>query len=223
MKIALLSSVFGGHDTPKDVPTQEGFEYKTFFFNEDNSRPFPNLNDRLKSKYYKCQSHRVEELKEYDLHCWVDGSVQITSPLFLKDMTTRLLESGGDIVIGKHNQRECIYDELDVIINSKDEYLTSRYANQQLPLERAFYVEQGHPPKWGLWSCGIWMRHNGIKMNEAFDLWWDITTTYSYFDQAAFPYSMRKHGINIVQAPYIEKGDVFKNDYFYRLEHNKIA
>lgn len=32
MKIALLSSVFGGHDTPKDVPAQEGVEYKTFFF-----------------------------------------------------------------------------------------------------------------------------------------------------------------------------------------------
>ncbi len=219
MKIALISSIFGGMDAPHNIVEQEGVEYGLFHYTESNSPyPFPNLNDRLKAKYFKCQSHRIPELMDYNLHCWIDGSVEVVGAHMLKDFSQRLIESGADVGIGAHNMRECIYDEAETIVRSKDPYLTDRYKGQFVAEEVEQYRKDGHPEKWGLFSCGIWIRHNNEKVNGAWDWWWNQCLTWSYLDQTAFPFIMRREGINLVDLNY---GDVMSNEYFKLIPHKK--
>lgn len=217
MKIALITAVFGDIDEVKEVPVQADAHYKRFVFTEKNSPfPFPNLPDRLRAKYFRCQSHRIDELKEYDMHCWLDGRIQVKSEFMLRDFAHRIM--GSDIGLGAHQDRNCIYDEVDFIVNSQSEYLISRYANQPLKQEVDFYRAKGHPTHAGLYSTGIFMRWNNTRVNPMFDEWWDCCLTWSYFDQTALPYVLRKNKAMIADLKY---GHVVSNEYFELGKHKE--
>lgn len=219
MKIALITAIFGGIDEIKEVPEQTDVHYKRFVYTEKNSPfPLPNLCPRLQAKYFRCQSHRIDELKEYDMHCWLDGRITVTNPEMLRDFSYRIM--GSDIGLGTHQDRNCIYDEADFIVSNEGDYLKSRYGSQPIKAEVDFYRAKGHPINWGLWSSGIFIRWNNARVNEMFNEWWDCCLTWSYFDQTALPYVLRKNKAVIADLEYVH---VVSNKYFELGKHLSVG
>ncbi len=195
MKIAVLTANIGGIDEVKEIP-QQSVPFENFVYTEDNL-PFPlhNLDNRLKGKYCKINTHRF---LDHDIFIWRDGRVEITSPDFVKMMVEKL--QGNDVTISYHPFRGNPYEELTWIqemMSKGNEYLLSRYASEPFDEELAFYKKEGLPFNTPLYQCGIFARWNNKKVNRVFRDWWLMCLEYSNFDQSAFPYVMWKNGVNV--------------------------
>lgn len=188
MKISILTASIGGIDEIKGIPRQTiPTEYRPYF---DNNLPFPlpNLNNRLKSKYVKIQSHRF---LDSHIFIWVDGRVEITADVFTEEIVKHLGDN--DVAIFRHPERETAYNEIDFMIDKITEgnnYLLSRYGNQALEEERDFYFNylSARSP---LYACTVFARKNNPQTNEAFNEWWRRCIEFSYFDQTMFSYACK--------------------------------
>ena len=213
MKIAVVTAIFGSKDTPKPFPPQS-VECDYFCFTEGNSPvPLPNLPDRLKAKYFKLQMHRV--LSDYDAYVWIDGNIEVKSPDFVKVMTDGLY----GIRIQKHHERQTIKEEIDFILASENEYLTTRYGAQPLKQEYEHYLSQGMPEDAPLFSCNIFAfeeSRGGHYTTDFMNDWWDLVLTWSWFDQSAFSFLAYTFWANPINL-----GPMFDNPYFTLHSHEK--
>lgn len=202
MKIALLSANIGSFDTPHPIVKQSE-EYELFYYTE-NTLPFPlpNLDNRMKGKYFKTQAHRF---LDHDVFIWGDGSIEVIDGHFIRACLVGLEKH--DVVITEHAERSNPFQEFAYIkehINKP--YLFNRYCKQPFDAEASFYREAGMPEDTPLYNCYFFARWNSEKLNTAFDTWWDITLRYTNLDQAAFSYAAWKHRLNI---KIIENKDLF--------------
>ena len=183
MKIAVVTAIFGGKDTPKPFPSQS-VECDYYCFTEANSPvPLPNFPDRLKAKYFKLQAHRV--LPGYDAYVWIDGNIEVKSADFVKVMTDRL----DGIRIQRHHERDTIKEEIDFILASKNEYLTTRYAAQPLKEEYEHYLSKGMREDAPLYSCNVFSYTCFTPINRSIiERWWSLVLAWSWFDQSAFSF-----------------------------------
>lgn len=213
MKIAVITAIFGGMDTPKPFPAQS-IPCDYFCFTEENSPvPLPNLPDRLKAKYFKLQAHRV--LPGYDYYVWIDGNIEVKSPDFVKKMVEA---AGNGIAIQKHHERETISEEIDFILKSENVYLTTRYGNQPLKQEYEYYLSQGMPPVAPLYSCNVFAFKSQYLSDPALDYWWQLVLRWSWFDQSAFSFIAWQ----ITKVYPVDLGTMFDNPYFTLHPHNKM-
>lgn len=209
MKIAVVTVNIGGIDSPLGIPKQRiDGEYTNDFnyhlYHEGNLPfPLPNLNNRLKAKYIKIQTHRF--LPDYDAYLYLDGRIVVKTNNFIEVMEKALKDH--DIAMLKHYERNNIYDEIEYIIShikKGDQYLTSRYGNQSIEKELLFYMENKIPKNYPLYCGGVFCRYNIEKVNNAFDEWWRRCIEFSYFDQTmfsavAFQHDLRVNGLDIKQ------------------------
>ncbi len=204
MKIAVIVPAIGNLDEIHPLEKQS-MEYELHYITE-NTLPFPlpNLDNRMKGKYFKCQAHKFIEA---DIYIHLDASVEVISKDFIDTCIKELY--GVDIVIEKHKHRNNVYDELIYIIEKMkagDKYLLRRYAKQPFYIEYDFYKKNGLPIYYPLYQCFFFARKNNERVNEMFDKWWDLNLTYSNFDQAAFSFAAWSHDMNINT---IETEDLF--------------
>lgn len=184
-----------------DFDPKINHECRVVTFTEKNlPYPLPNLNNRLRGKYIKIQTHRFCDEPEF---IWIDGSVQVTNRKFGGFLRDKLQDA--DIAIPLHPDRNNVYDELNYILdgikNGKD-YLKERYVNEPLTEEQDFYRMQGLPADFPLFACRIFARQNSEKVNMAFNDWWMGCLEYSNFDQTYFSYIAWKHDLKIASFPY---------------------
>ncbi len=210
MRIAILTANIGSLDDVRPPVTQT-VDYELCYFTE-NTLPFPlpNLDNRMKGKYFKTQAHKF---LDHDIFIWVDASVDIINEDFVKHILRHLTNT--DVISSLHAQRTNPYDELAYVIDKMkagDKYLLRRYAKQPLYAEYAFYEEQGLPKDYPLYNCWFFARWNSARVNEAFDLWWDIILRYSNFDQTQFSYAVWKCGLKVVA--------IDTTEYLIRYKHN---
>ncbi len=195
MKIAVIISNISFNEEIKPLQTQS-VEYDLFYFTE-NTLPFPlpNLDSRMKGKYFKTQAHKF---LDHDIFIHLDSSIEVTEVDFIAGCIEKLQAS--EVVIGLHKQRNSPYDELEYIIAAMkggNRYLLRRYAKQPLYAEYAFYKDEELPKDYPLYQCSFFARLNNDKVNKAFDCWWDTIMRYSNFDQTQFSYAAWLHGLNI--------------------------
>lgn len=207
MKIAVITAVFGGMDTPKSFAPQS-VECDRIFITEENSPfPLPNLPPRLQAKYFKLQAHRA--FPEYDAYVWIDGNIEVTSPDFVKVMTDGLSR----VRIQRHHERQTIKQEIDLIVGSNNPYLETRYGKQPLKQEYEYYLKQGMSEDAKLYACNIFAY--GRKVKIIVDWWWDLVLQWSWFDQSAFSYL---NWMTACAKP-VELGPMFNNPYFILHPH----
>lgn len=195
----ILSANIGNFDTITDPPIGVRFQCYT---EQNLPFPLPNLDNRLKGKYIKIQTHRFRDDPYW---IWVDGSVQIDSERFTRFMRTQL--EGHDVVIPLHPDRTNVFEEINYILDNISvgkEYLKSRYENEPLTEEMEFYAKSGMPRKFPLYACRVFARVNSAKVNAAFNDWWMGCLEYSNFDQTYFSYIAWKHNLKIATFPYEE-------------------
>jgi hypothetical protein len=222
MKIAVVTAIFGGKDNQKPFPAQS-VECDYFCFTEKNSPvPLPNLPDRLKAKYFKLQMHRV--LPGYDAYVWIDGNIEVKSPDFVRIMTYLL----DGIRIQRHHERQTIKEEIDFILASENEYLTTRYGAQPLKQEYEYYLSKGMPDSAPLYSCNVFSFYNGGigtgKNGLFFNAWWNLVLAWSWFDQSAFSFlaeHCNKSESYVAKIHPINLGPMFNNPYFTLHSHTK--
>lgn len=195
MKVAIITANIGNFDQIKGIPRQTiNVDYYCYF---DNNLPYPlpNLNDRLKSKYVKIQTHRF--LPGYDAYIWIDGRVEITANVFCEEMIKSLGES--DVAMFDHPERSTVNEEMGFMqeqMRNGNHYLLSRYGNQDIKSEGDFYQKEG-VGEYPLFACTIFARRNNDKINAAFNEWWMRCIEFSYFDQTMFTYAWVKHNLEM--------------------------
>src|SRR6185312_3334982 len=177
VKIALITANIGGIDEVT-APVHQTEDYEFFYYTE-NTLPFPlpNLDNRMKGKYLKTQSHRF---LNHDLLIWIDGSVRIKDGTFLTWILNNIKNS--DIVICKHFDRNNVYEEIECIsehMTKGSKYLIERYAKQPFQQEYDFYLKEGLPRDYPLFNCWFFARKNNERVNKIFDDWWDLTLRYT--------------------------------------------
>lgn len=199
-KISLISANIGGIDSIYP-PAKQSQEFELCYYTEATLPfPLPNLDQRMKGKYLKTQTHRFLDA---DIFIWVDGSIDIISPDFIKTCVDGLFEK--DIVMEKHRQRENVYEELEYIIDKMklgDRYLLKRYARQPLYLEYEFYRQNKLPKTYPLYQCSFFARRNNERMNKIFNEWWDLILRYSNFDQTQMSFVLWKNNaaVNVIDT-----------------------
>jgi hypothetical protein len=129
-----------------------------------------------------------------------------------------------DIVIQRHHERETIKEEINFILESENEYLTTRYGAQPLREEYEWYLRQGMPEGAPLYSCNIFAYNarqdlywDATDPVGLFDCWWNLVLAWSWFDQSAFSFlaynDSAVHTVNL--------GPMFNNPYFILHPHSK--
>lgn len=223
MKIAVITSVFGGMDEPKPFAVQslpEGFTCDRFYFTEANSPPLPNLPPRLQAKYFKTQSHHIPDLERHDIHVWIDGNIEVRNGGFVSAIIYPLFGNGfPKVSIQAHHERSTISEEIEFILDSMDNsYLRTRYSKQPLADEYAHYIAQGMPPTAPLYSCNVFARRVGKVSNDMWDAWWRLCIEWSWFDQSAFSY-LAWQAKDIVYT--VDLGGVCTSPYYTLHPHNE--
>lgn len=209
MTISLTTAIIGGIDEVKSIPKQT-VEYERLLFTYPHSST-AGMNPRNQALYYKTQPH---DYSTHDICIWVDGKIQITSPDFIQQCIDAL--GDGNIAIMKHNERKCIYHEVDHIehcIRKGNPYLTPRYAHRPIREQVEAYRTQGYPANAGLNDCCIFIVRNNT-INHILDKWWYECSQLDWFDQVSIRFLCWFYGQSINDI-------VFKPGTFKDVPHIK--
>jgi hypothetical protein len=198
-RMILVTANIGDFDEP--VIHNAGID--THYYTERNlPHPLPNLNNRMKGKYVKILTHRFLWAPSY---LWVDGSIQVNEPGFVKFMADKL--KGYDVVMPLHPERTNVYDELTYMrekIAVGKEYLVARYGKEPLKAEDYYYRKSKMPEDYPLFACRVFARVNTAGVNMVFNEWWMGCLEYSNFDQTMFSFVAWKYKLRVNAFPYSE-------------------
>lgn len=213
MKIAWITSIFGGIDAPKEIPEQT-VHFTHYHFDEScNAKSLKNLNDRTKALYFKTQHHNVIDA---DYYIYTDGKIQVLANDFIEQMIDQL----GDNYFGMAPHpagRKCVYEEVGYIleeIENGSQYLKVRYGGRPILFQVEKYRNMCYPEHNGLHDAAIFIHRNKAMINSIFDEWWMACYCGDY-DQIAIQYLCWNHGVKI-------KTLNFKPQSFKQVNHLKL-
>jgi len=160
-----------------DSPQNVNNWVQTKFFNFSS---IDNYKNRRNSKLYKTLSSWI--FNQYEYIVWIDGTQHlIYNP-------QELINKHGefDYLLFKHNDRNCLYDEIDIV---KKLYLDSiNILNQQ----QQYYKSQNMPPDYGLYEMGFHIKKVNEKTMNLDLMWFEQISKFSSRDQISFPFCLWK-------------------------------
>jgi hypothetical protein len=122
---------------------------------------------------------------DYDATIWVDANMRVTRGF---DELLPLLE-GHPVIMFKHFERDCLYDEANVC---KAMGLDDP---QIIDAQIARYREEGFPAHYGLPECCTILRKRDPDVAFLMHTWWNEIANGSRRDQLSFMYSVWKLGM----------------------------
>ena len=160
-------------DMPADLPTRKSYIYA--------------------NRFYKW--HPQTLLPDYDVIIYVDG-FQVPDAKHI-DTWNRLVNLVGDptypisIIQQLHNERTCIYDELDAIVKCKKDT-----KENMVNVCNFLRIEQ-FPQKFGLLWNGCYVLDNHCKkLKTVFETLWNNMLSLTYRDQSLYMHAIWKEGAN---------------------------
>lgn len=189
-RVALITTIFGGYAKLMNVP--EGVELQADLYCitddpdlETNGQwkiivpdyPRRDLHPRMRAKFFKMFPWDLPELKNYEAFIYIDGSIEITSGDFVRYCMNNLKK---DMVLFKHPQRDCIYEEQ---IHSSE---LKKYQNESIADQVEAY-RSVYPAHGGLYACGVMAFKNNATVKQFMGAWWWENVKWSYQDQISFP------------------------------------
>jgi len=214
-KTVVYTSICGEYDDLSDKQIQDGTQFIAFMDNGVESKIWDILpvhkefkDANRNAKIHKVLSHKYFPDKEYSL--WIDGSVELLAPSF-KIIETFIKDY--DIVVFKHPQRKCIYDEAAVCIERKLDF------KDVIEKQIRRYQHENYPAKNGLVEATILLRRHNSRVAEFNEMWWREICKGSKRDQISFNYVASKMGVKIGYF----HGSLRKtqNALFHKREHNR--
>ena len=130
-------------------------------------------------------------LPEYELSVWIDANVEIRGSIDDYIAENGISSENGFFYVGKHPERDCIYDEVKACVKYKKD--TYEHMEPQVNI----YREDGFPEHFGLPQTTILFRyHNSEDCKRLCEAWFDEIKKYSHRDQLSFTYVCWKLGYN---------------------------
>jgi hypothetical protein len=211
-RIALVTASFGALDGMRPIPSCDGID--TFFYTDARTLapvvgwksvvwvdyPSASFHPRLRAKYFKLQIHRLEEVQPYDWLIWADSSFSFSSLDFLvkKVDALRLMPAHKRAAFIPHPQRNSVSQEYKFIIDqmkSGNDYLISRYGNDNMAGQMEFLAAKQSSSDYGLLCGGLWIVENSRMYHDFLNDWWDQVLRYSIMDQLSLSYALDFNGI----------------------------
>ncbi len=158
------------------------------------------------AKIHKILPHKYFPNREYSL--WVDGSIEITTPLSFAELVQECLGTS-DLAVFRHRRRNCAYHEAaECIYRGRD-------AEDIIDRQMLMYRADGYPPNHGLIEGCVLLRRHTATVQRFNEMWHDIISRYSRRDQLSFNYVAEKVGLNFRHLP----GIYTDNPHFTYVPH----
>ena len=149
--------------------------------------------------------------KDYEFNIWIDACITIEKNL-TEWLDNKINKHNINILMYKHNERNCIYDEAI-------ECFRVRKETKKNVVKLINFLEKEKMPKnYGLYSTGIIVRNNNSLVKETMKIWFSILEKYSRRDQLSFTYALYKTGLKVKPLG----NNLFKSDVFTWNNHKKL-
>ena len=152
------------------------------------------LEPRLEAKKYKWLSHQL--LADFDIAVWVDAYIApnpMYSELF-KQWIMDMIDQNKYVAHRAHDDRDCVYEECDAVIEHKRETST-RVTKAKALLKEADVPEHG-----GLFDTNIVVRfHKEAVVQDVSEKVFEYLKTVTYRDQLIVPLVYHKENFQEVQ------------------------
>jgi hypothetical protein len=195
MKIAVVTASIGTNELIVPPHKFDNVDYHAFIDNDNEVNGWnvhkyvdfscdPKYKNRRNAKIYKIIPHLF--VPGYDYYFWIDSThVLDSNPLDVID--TYLKNS--DVAVFKHPERNCIYEEGEVVKNIKFDY--PNLIDDQL----AFYRDMCYPEGNGLYELPVRVQKNTELTQRMGLMWWEQICMFSSRDQISFPFVCYQLGI----------------------------
>lgn len=196
MDVAILSSIYGGYDTPvlpvaQDTPHQVGYLMVSDRVSSSWPtvvEPRPLLHPRMAAKMAKA---RPFDYTSADVVIWIDGNMRVTSPGFVEWCLAGL---GDDVLaLTPHHATSMMTGELQLA------EAAPKYAGQPLRAQASHYMAAGFPDGWGNWWGGLIVRRQGCP--EFGDAWLREMWRWGCEDQISLPWVFWQAGLKPRDLP----------------------
>lgn len=191
-------------------PNVKGVEYHAYVDNRDikpngwQLRPpkWYEQNQRRSARRHKILSHQLYPRNEVTLY--IDANIQLkTDPHELLRFLTH------DLCTHRHNERDCVYDELKACLFWKKD--KSEVMQQQINT----YMQEGYPKHNGLIESNVLMRKNSSAIRNLNEAWWLEIQNGSLRDQLSFNVVAHRHKFTFGFLP----GTIHNSPFFTLLPH----
>jgi hypothetical protein len=235
--IALVSANFASIDEIKVLPRDEAID--AFHYTDEATRarsqpaalstwsrvlvpdyPRHDFSSRLRSRYFKHQIHRLDEVRPARWLVWADSSLQFKDTRFILDQVERLrqLSPRKRVLLVPHPNRTTIRQEYEFIsteIERGNEYLRVRYGLEKMTEQMEHFRSRGWSDAAPLFCGGFWIVENSELMNRCWDAWWDQNLRFGMMDQLSLSVVLEDLGC----VPQRFEVDIFENPHFSFVAH----
>lgn len=196
-RVAVVSSVYGGHDVPVFVEQSVDCRYVMV---TDGSVDVPDgwehvvvdrseMHPRLAAKFAKCMPW---EFVDADVWVWLDGSIVPTA-----DMVEKFLDALGDGQVAQFPHPDRVSLRAEALVSMK----LAKYQGLDLLGQVRHYVEGEHPDDWGLWATGLMVWRDCEAVRDMGWRWFKEILAWSIQDQLSQPVVLRQCGLRPVALP----------------------
>lgn len=144
------------------------------------------------AKKHKILAHTFFPEAAYSL--WIDGSVKLGAGFSIHQLIDEHLREH-DLMVFKHPERQCIYEEAEACIRMK------RDDPEIIRKQMAAYRQDNYPSSHGLVESGILLRRHTEQIRQFNEAWYQEIKNNSRRDQLSFNYMAHKTGLNFGCLP----------------------
>lgn len=193
-KFVVYTCITGGYDgllEPKVVPDNVDFvcftDDETLTSEKWKVYPIPseleNYSNVKKQRLVKILPHKW--LPNYEESLWIDGNMEVMDDV--NKFVQKLKLQDKVVSIGKHPQRNCIYDEEQAVVKAHKD----KKEITEPQIKR--YKEEGFPKHYGLAeTCIIYRKHNNPTCIKIMEAWAEELKNGSHRDQLSLNYVLWK-------------------------------
>lgn len=164
----------------------ELLHYKNYGAWKIRNLAYNNENSTIVNRWHKLHPHILFK-DEYSESIYVDSNIIVIGSLLFNEIEEH---SSADILIPKHNLRDCIYNECDAVLERK------KCSPDAVEKIKNYLLEQNFPKNYGLNENNIiYRKHLEPKIVKIMDEWWYFIENFCYRDQLSLAYILWKNGI----------------------------
>lgn len=202
--VVLYTANYGGRDS-WHPPVEQDVACSYVAYTDGDRAPYPWVWTRrarpptsiqhpnMQAKWFKTHPPVADD----EIAIWVDASMEITSPAFVREAVDALAESC--VAVFEHPRRSRVADEVDASLGAEGQ--GGRYSTLPLRAQLEHYRQLGFTDRWGLYACGVIVWGSGIVARSLGHRWFIECERWGYQDQISFPYVCWRTGVRPATFP----------------------
>jgi hypothetical protein len=213
--VALVTAIYGGHDTLKPLPAGHGFDDAVCVTDDPTVSAEGWRVVVLPSEEPPRLAAKAPKMLPFDfvkseVAVWVDAAFEVVGDGFRDFCVDALGEH--DVVVWEHPEdRDCLFREATYCQD------WPKYSGEPIREQTAYYRAEGMPEGFGLWACGAIVWRNNDEAREFGRAWHQENVRWSIQDQVSFPFLVWKLRPGLTVFPAHE----FQNPYLRWHPHHR--